>query len=386
MYYSGYSNAGGHAFVCNGYQEDYFHFNFGWGGSSDGFYTLLDVNGFNQGQGAVMDTYPTGNYPNHATGDHVITQFSGSIVDGSGPLENYQNDANCTWLIDPQTAEDSVSNITIKFTRFETEANDYIRIYDGESAQDNMLAEFSGNELPDMVTSSGNKMLVVFNSDSNGSASGWYAEYSASKPEFCNGILTLTDQSGDITDGSGNFSYSNGSVCMWQIEPEEAETVTLNFSSFDTENENDVVRIYDADSDVLLAEYSGSNLPSPVTSPSGKILVIFFTNSSVRGEGWEASYESNLTGMDNMTISDDEFMVYPNPANEILNIKIPAEFSGALNIELLSLDGKTQYNQLIENTNQSQGYSVNISDFTSGIYLLKLTSSENSIIKRVVKN
>jgi hypothetical protein len=118
MYYSGFSSAGGHAFVCNGYQDNYFHFNFGWGGSSDGFYTLLDVNGFNQGQGAVLDTYPTGNYPNFATGDHVLTQFSGSIVDGSGPVEDYQNNTSCTWLIDPQTEEDSVSNITLKFFRF----------------------------------------------------------------------------------------------------------------------------------------------------------------------------------------------------------------------------------------------------------------------------
>jgi len=316
----------------------------------------------------------------------VLTQFSGSIVDGSGPLENYQNNTNCTWLIDPQTAEDSVSNITIKFTRFETEANDYIRIYDGESIQDNMLAEFSGNSFPEIVTSSGNKMLVVFSSDNTGTASGWYAEYSTIRPDFCNGLLTLTEHNGTISDGSGNFSYSNGSVCMWQIEPEMVESVTISFTSFETENESDVVRIYDAESQELLAEYSGSNLPDPVTSPSGKMLVIFFTNSSVRGEGWEAVYTSTLTGMDKMTVSDDDFIIYPNPANEKINIKIPSEYSGTLNIELLSLDGKTQYNQTIENTNQSQGYSVDVSDFTSGIYLLKLTSSEKSVYKRIVKN
>ena len=125
MYYSGYSNSGGHAFVCDGYQDDYFHFNFGWGGSSDGYYTVLDVNGFNQGQGALMDTYPMGNYPNYESGDHVLTQFSGSIVDGSGPLENYLDNTNSTWLIDPQTEEDSITNITLKFFRFETEVNDY---------------------------------------------------------------------------------------------------------------------------------------------------------------------------------------------------------------------------------------------------------------------
>ncbi len=390
MYYSGFSSAGGHAFVCNGYQDNYFHFNFGWGGSSDGFYTLLDVNGFNQGQGAVLDTYPTGNYPNFATGDHILTQFSGSIVDGSGPVEDYQNNTSCTWLINPQTEEDSVSNITLKFFRFETEVNDYITIYDGESTQDNLLAEFSGTELPDMVTSNGNKMLVVFNSDNAGTASGWYAEYTANKAEYCEGLKTLTEQTGTLSDGSGSFNYYNGTVCMWKIEPEMAETVTLSFTSFNTEAQLDDVKIYDGESQELLATYSGSfspsNLPDPVTSQSGKMILIFHSSPSVNGAGWDAVYSSVLTEVDNNKFSDDEFIIFPNPAMETINIKLSSNYSGMLNIELLSMDGKTQYNQTIENANQSEGYSVDVSDFTSGIYLLKLTSSENSIVKRIVKN
>lgn len=41
---SGYDNDG-HSFVCDGYAEDdYFHFNFGWSGSGDGYYLLSCVN------------------------------------------------------------------------------------------------------------------------------------------------------------------------------------------------------------------------------------------------------------------------------------------------------------------------------------------------------
>lgn len=40
----GYTNDG-HAFVCDGYAEEgYFHFNFGWSGSGDGYYLLSNVN------------------------------------------------------------------------------------------------------------------------------------------------------------------------------------------------------------------------------------------------------------------------------------------------------------------------------------------------------
>lgn len=41
LYYAGWSvpNVNGHAFVCDGYQgTGYYHFNFGWGGSYNGYY------------------------------------------------------------------------------------------------------------------------------------------------------------------------------------------------------------------------------------------------------------------------------------------------------------------------------------------------------------
>lgn len=44
VYYSGYSDSGGHAFVCDGYDdEDLFHFNWGWGGSNDGWFVIDEI-------------------------------------------------------------------------------------------------------------------------------------------------------------------------------------------------------------------------------------------------------------------------------------------------------------------------------------------------------
>ena len=44
MYYGGCENDGCHAFVCDGYDDnDMFHFNLGWGGSSDGWYLIEDA-------------------------------------------------------------------------------------------------------------------------------------------------------------------------------------------------------------------------------------------------------------------------------------------------------------------------------------------------------
>ncbi len=61
IYYSGYAGAdGGHAFICDGYDVDYlFHFNWGWGGASNGYF-VIDGDDFeySSGQGVILDMAP----------------------------------------------------------------------------------------------------------------------------------------------------------------------------------------------------------------------------------------------------------------------------------------------------------------------------------------
>jgi len=50
--YAGYGSGGGHSFVCDGYDNnDFFHFNWGWGGSSDGYFSVNALNPGNLGAG-----------------------------------------------------------------------------------------------------------------------------------------------------------------------------------------------------------------------------------------------------------------------------------------------------------------------------------------------
>ncbi|MBW6459829.1 MAG: thiol protease/hemagglutinin PrtT [Bacteroidales bacterium] len=68
--YAGFGSGGGHAFVCDGYNDnDYFHFNWGWGGNSDGNFLINALNpgnlgagggtgGFNSNQQAIIGVKP----------------------------------------------------------------------------------------------------------------------------------------------------------------------------------------------------------------------------------------------------------------------------------------------------------------------------------------
>lgn len=59
VYYSGHSESGGHAFVCDGYDDDdLFHYNWGWGGSNDGYFVIDEIDYANWAS-AIINFVPT---------------------------------------------------------------------------------------------------------------------------------------------------------------------------------------------------------------------------------------------------------------------------------------------------------------------------------------
>lgn len=63
VYYSGRNGAVGHAFVCDGYSDEYFHFNWGWEGYCDGYYLLSalmpSISDYTSEQKAIFHIRPT---------------------------------------------------------------------------------------------------------------------------------------------------------------------------------------------------------------------------------------------------------------------------------------------------------------------------------------
>lgn len=92
-YYSGQDTGGngGHAFVCDGYDEnDMFHFNWGWSGSGDGFYAIDELNvssyAFNYYQGVVTNFVPREVFLNTASAPSLFTAVPNGDMDLSVTL------------------------------------------------------------------------------------------------------------------------------------------------------------------------------------------------------------------------------------------------------------------------------------------------------------
>ena len=95
VYYSGNSDAGSHAFVCDGYDDnDLFHFNWGWGGLGNGYFAMGNLNPlgyvFNNKNYAILDINPQ--YEPWMVSASVFPPMAGT-VDGVG---EYHVSESCT--------------------------------------------------------------------------------------------------------------------------------------------------------------------------------------------------------------------------------------------------------------------------------------------------
>jgi hypothetical protein len=382
IYYSGSSTEGGHAFVCDGYQGTDFHFNFGWSGYGNGYYSLSNVGGYYIGQACVTDFYPSDPaYPYFASGLEVITQPSGQFTDGSGPIEDYQANTDASWLIDPQNEEDSITDITLYFIEFDLGAGDVLRIYDGETTSAPLLGEYTGSTLPAQHTSTGNKMLIHLLTDASGHGSGFKAEFFSDYPTYCTGLTTLTDPVATFDDGSGSFHYSPGATCMFKIEPANAGEITVNFNYFETEEDKDVVKVFDGTTP--LGTFSGSDIPGPFVCTNGYVFITWSSNSTTQLPGWEISYEIDNVGVDEAEVFSN-VEVFPNPASEALNVSFMNEKGQSVNIRLVDVTGEIIYSNTLNGTGVEIRENIDVTNFAKGIYILNLTSDQGSVNRKVV--
>ena len=226
-------------------------------------------------------------------------------------------------------------------------------------------------------------MLVTLTTDGSGEANGFQADYETLLKAFCNTSTTLTDPTGEISDGSGRFEYRNGTICKYYIKPTDAATVTLSFDSFNTEEVNDKVQIYDLGTSTLLETYSGdyTTPPADVTATSGQMLVIFSSNNTVRGEGFNANYTITVATPEIEGMG--KIKVFPNPASGLLNISF--NVSETQNVSGSDLpEGCNRLQRIAQQRFGQVDKKIDVSNFAQGVYLLRISGNKGILNTKVV--
>lgn len=98
VYYSGSNGSAGHAFVCDGYNvSNQFHFNWGWSGSANGYFTMGSLNpsgyNFNSDNSAVVRVHP----PNTAPVANFGASTTTPAIAGTVTFTDYSSNSPTSW-------------------------------------------------------------------------------------------------------------------------------------------------------------------------------------------------------------------------------------------------------------------------------------------------
>ncbi|MFK8046490.1 MAG: GEVED domain-containing protein [Crocinitomicaceae bacterium] len=167
----------------------------------------------------------------------------------------------------------------------------------------------------------------------------------------CDSVLTLDLT---ITNAINTVSLANN-IFLTSNQP------GATYQWLDCDNGN--APIAGATDQVYVATTNG-DYACEVTFQTCTVTSTCITVSTVGIDGTEASFAS----------------VYPNPVNNLLTITL-SDLDNA-QVELLDMQGKV----VIAPANIASGQQVDVSNLESGVYFVRLTSDDHTMIKRVVKN
>ncbi|KAL3876182.1 hypothetical protein ACJMK2_034053 [Sinanodonta woodiana] len=263
----------------------------------------------------------------------AINKEQGQLTSPNYP-DDYKPNKECVWKI---TVPKDYS-VAVKFQSFEIENHDncvydYLEVRDGHEESSPLIGKFCGYKIPDDIKCTGNKLYVKFVSDGSvqkaGFAASFVKEYDECAMDIhgCDHICVNTLGSFKCeckigyelhSDGKkcedacgGYIDQANGTLqspsfpelyppnknCVWQIVAPKQHRITLNFTHFDLEGNNqdceyDSVRITSGTSPdtAVNGVFCGSTLPMPITSEGNTLRIEFNSDNSVQKTGFSAMF------------------------------------------------------------------------------------------------
>ena len=378
LQYAAFNENSGHAFICDGYSDnDYFHFNWGWSGYYNGFFYINNLNpgyNFEYGHQAIFDCYPVST--NYSCSNNVLTSHEGSITSSAPNLSNYENNMNCTWLIN---IPDTLARISLTFRYFSTLAGDTLYIYNGNDDNGQILYKFSGDNVPTTLDIYHNPIFIKFVSDSVDTEKGFLIDYHGKPADFCK-ILTIYNNPTEIvlSDGSGSHNYRPNSSCRWFINNNEGSIYNYNPTLFDL-SFGDTLKIYERinSTDVLLYNFHKNNQAHSFSSNASRVIFYFITDDTYQADGFEFTISKQMSITNYQDYEDLKYSIIDDNLYIWINSNLDND------ITLYSLSGQEIYH-ISSSANNDKPIIVPF-NYSSGIYFLKQQNSQKTNLFKIAK-
>ncbi|HXB29221.1 MAG TPA: PKD domain-containing protein, partial [Puia sp.] len=90
--------------------------------------------------------------------------------------------------------------------------------------------------------------------------------------------------------------------------------------------------------------------------------------------------------VNNDSVSNDQFIVFPNPAHNLINTKISDSLNGTIRINMYDVNGRVVLSDKVEKSIESFEKSFNISTLASGMYTLQVNiANRKTMVKKFIK-
>ncbi|XP_067463265.1 enteropeptidase [Thunnus thynnus] len=132
----------------------------------------------------------------------------------------------------------------------------------------------------------------------------------------CDGQFLLRGPSGSFSSSDVSETYNSSSSCRWIIRLQEGFSLRIDFLLFETEEDIDVLKIYEGvgPEKQLIAELSGSALPGTVWLLTDQSTVEFSSDDIINLRGFNATYSavdlSELTNQQKLTCTFEQDMCF----------------------------------------------------------------------------
>jgi Peptidase C10 family/Spi protease inhibitor/Secretion system C-terminal sorting domain len=408
--YSGSSTtAGGHAWVCDGYNStSMMHFNFGWSGASDGYYTVDNINpaalgigggggNFNADQCVIIgiqpDPFPTSTTGNLKLLKHLdcttscpmnyLTMFSIVTKIGNGGTTQFKGDfcaqvydstdVNLVSTVQTLTAQTINAGDSTAMLTFTATANTVWGMIPGRYAIRIMYrptGTTTWTAVPDNGTFINYNMLAVKNYQL---IQLWDSIHVAGGSHFIPHLSPMSYTTKIVNFGGTNF---NGTIT--------GEMINLNTGNFYT--------VQSLFSQSIASNNFGTFTFSMLsaTMPSGPYVMV--VQHQPGGTGGYIVTGSNVflnpirinitstTDMEEPKLTDETVVLFPNPTSQMLNIDL---HGGTVNEVVISDIQGREMQKLTPVAGESL-ISVPVSNYAAGVYLVQLHSGADVITKKVV--
>lgn len=368
LVYRGQGDYGGHAFVCDGYDaNNYFHFNWGWNGSEDGYFLITSLNpgsyyDFTSYQGALYDIIA----PNKSGSFHLV-------------------------LFDDLKLSPSILNCETPFTLTTKILNNGQYSFQGDFKA--VLLNGAGTEIANMdviseyvLSPDKDSLITLYSSGVSGIAAGaykvklfyrktndtiWYPVVNVGNYvnevviQFEGDVDVSTDSVTDVKSQSAKFYGTKTEGCSNIVDFgfKWKKSTAVQYNSLVVSDDN--------------FRYELTNL-EPNTSYVCKAYITTYSSSTYGTVyGKEISFTTASASVEE--IENTEINIYPNPANDNIHIII-SENSEVEKVEIINTLGLNIYSELTS----ADEINISTDNLSSGVYFVIISTKTGVVRKKIV--